>query len=70
MDFHLTVCSHLTVAEAHLIADHLEQRIEEEIPGADVTIHIEPCPSCECPADRKECESLDQLMKSLKSAQR
>lgn len=68
MDFHLTVCSHLSVAEAHLIADHLEMRIEEEIPGADVTIHIEPCPSCECPASREECESLDKLKKRLESA--
>lgn len=49
MDFHLTVCKHLTVAEAHDIADHLEKRIQEDIPGADVTIHIEPCRRDDCP---------------------
>ncbi len=49
MDFHLTVCKHLSVEEAHSIADHLEKRIEADIRGADVTIHIEPCQRLECP---------------------
>jgi divalent metal cation (Fe/Co/Zn/Cd) transporter len=54
MDFHLTVCKHLTVEEAHAIADHLEKRIQEEIRGSDVTIHIEPCRRADCPG-REEC---------------
>jgi ferrous-iron efflux pump FieF len=49
MDFHLTVCKHLTVEEAHAIADELEKKIEREIIGADVTIHIEPCRKDNCP---------------------
>jgi cation diffusion facilitator family transporter len=49
MDFHLTVCKHLSVEQAHAIADHLEQRIEQQIRGADVTIHIEPCMREDCP---------------------
>jgi ferrous-iron efflux pump FieF len=49
MDFHLTVCKHLTVEEAHAIADQLEHTIEREILGADVTIHIEPCERENCP---------------------
>lgn len=49
MDFHLTVCKHLSVEEAHAIADHLEKRIEQQIAGADVTIHIEPCMREDCP---------------------
>jgi len=62
IDFHLTVCKHLSVAEAHAIADHLEKRIQEDIPGSDVTIHIdpcqqEPCPGIEaCPADKTRLE--------------
>jgi divalent metal cation (Fe/Co/Zn/Cd) transporter len=62
MDFHLTVCKHLSVEEAHSIADHLEKRIQQEIPGADVTIHIEPClrPDCpgpaQCPVDKTRIE--------------
>jgi cation diffusion facilitator family transporter len=57
IDFHLTVCKHLTVKEAHEIADHLEERIRARIHGTDVTIHIEPCirPDCHernpCPKD-------------------
>ncbi len=54
MDFHLTVCKHLTVDEAHQISDHLENRIQDEILGADVTIHIEPCQRQECPG-REAC---------------
>jgi len=49
MDFHLTVCRHLTVEAAHEIADALEKRIEDSVPGADVTIHMEPCRTHQCP---------------------
>lgn len=48
IDFHLTVCKHLTVKEAHEIADHLEERIRSRIGGSDVTIHIEPCIRHDC----------------------
>jgi cation diffusion facilitator family transporter len=54
MDFHLTVCKLLTVEEAHDIADQLEKKIEQEIPGSDVTIHIEPCQRHACPG-RENC---------------
>jgi cation diffusion facilitator family transporter len=53
MDFHLTVCKHLTVEQAHSIADHLEERIREQIAGSDVTIHIEPCQRADCPGYEK-----------------
>ncbi len=56
MDFHLTVCKHLSVEEAHAIADHLEKRIEEDIRGADVTIHVEPCRRPDCPG-REHCSA-------------
>jgi len=49
MDFHLTVCRNMTVEAAHEIADELEKKIEKEINGADVTIHIEPCHRDVCP---------------------
>lgn len=54
MDFHLTVCRHLSVEQAHQIADHLENRIRKKIRGADVTIHIEPCEKEDCPG-REAC---------------
>ncbi|WP_432821905.1 cation diffusion facilitator family transporter [Trichloromonas sp.] len=56
MDFHLTVCKELTVKEAHDIADELEKKIEREILGSDVTIHIEPCQRSECPG-RQNCHT-------------
>jgi ferrous-iron efflux pump FieF len=55
MDFHLTVCRNMTVEDAHEISDQLERKIEAEIPGADVTIHIEPCGRNHCPGNN-ECQ--------------
>jgi cation diffusion facilitator family transporter len=42
IDMHLMVDSHLTVAECHTICDRLEHDIHERLPGAVVTIHMEP----------------------------
>ncbi|MCW8858709.1 MAG: cation diffusion facilitator family transporter [Deltaproteobacteria bacterium] len=55
MDFHLEVCKDMTVNEAHELTDSLEKKIEREIPGADVIIHIEPCRVDNCPG-RENCE--------------
>ncbi|MBN1956590.1 MAG: cation transporter [Desulfuromonadales bacterium] len=55
MDFHLEVCKDMTVAEAHKLTDSLEKKIEREIPGANVIIHIEPCAVELCPG-RENCE--------------
>lgn len=53
MDFHLTVCKHLTVQEAHDLADRLEETIANKIRGANVTIHVEPCRRPDCPGTDK-----------------
>ncbi|MEX0799727.1 MAG: cation diffusion facilitator family transporter [Dehalococcoidia bacterium] len=42
IDMHLMVDSDLTVAECHTICDRLEHAISERLPGAVVTIHMEP----------------------------
>ncbi|MFK5925686.1 MAG: cation diffusion facilitator family transporter [Desulfuromusa sp.] len=55
MDFHLEVCKDMTVADAHKLTDSLEKRIEKEIPGANVIIHIDPCIVDDCPG-RENCE--------------
>ncbi|MEA3362509.1 MAG: cation diffusion facilitator family transporter [Thermodesulfobacteriota bacterium] len=49
MDFHLEVCKDMTVAEAHKLTSSLKKRIEREIPGSNVIIHIEPCMIDHCP---------------------
>jgi len=49
IDFHLTVCKHLSVEEAHDITDYIEKKIGERIIGTDVTIHVEPCRQHDCP---------------------
>ncbi len=58
IDFHLTVCKHLSVDEAHHITDTLEAKIAERVNGADVTIHIEPCQLADCPG-RDQCPALN-----------
>ncbi len=55
IDFHMTVCKHLTVVEAHKLTDKLEDEIIEAVGGVDVTIHVEPCIIEECVHD-KRCE--------------
>ncbi|MEA3545374.1 MAG: cation diffusion facilitator family transporter [Thermodesulfobacteriota bacterium] len=55
MDFHLEVCKDMTVVEAHKLTDSLKKKIETEIPGANVIIHIEPCIANDCPG-REKCE--------------
>jgi len=49
MDFHLEVCKEMTVAESHKLVDSLERKIEREIPGANVIIHVDPCDAADCP---------------------
>ena len=57
IDFHLTVCKHLSVDEAHGITDYLEDKIAAHVRGADVTIHVEPCQEANCPG-RQDCPAL------------
>lgn len=48
IDLHLVLHRSLSVGQAHALCDHLEEHIEEALPGTDITIHVEPCGS-ECP---------------------
>ncbi|MBY0255938.1 MAG: cation diffusion facilitator family transporter [Methylobacterium organophilum] len=42
IDFHLVVPGAMTVEDSHAICDRLESALETTIPGAVVTIHVEP----------------------------
>lgn len=42
IDFHLVVPGIMSVDTAHDICDRIEQAIGEKVPGARVTIHVEP----------------------------
>ena len=44
-ELHLSVDGSLSVAEAHELTDHLENELKEELPNANMTIHVEPKPS-------------------------
>ena len=57
IDFHLTICKHLTVDESHHVTEVLEQEIEEQISNADITIHVEPCSQPDCPGHSTRCNA-------------
>ena len=42
IQFHLVVPASITVTEAHDICDRVEHALWETVPGARVTIHVEP----------------------------
>ncbi len=42
IDFHLVVPGDSTVEAAHSICDRIEAALKDEVPGAQITIHIEP----------------------------
>jgi cation diffusion facilitator family transporter len=43
VEFHLVVDKDLTVEKAHRMSDELTQAIKAKLPGATITIHVEPC---------------------------
>ncbi len=46
LDFHILVDGNMPIAEAHAIADNIEDRIKNEFPTvADVMVHVEPEPA-------------------------
>lgn len=42
VEFHLLVPGHLTVRQAHALTGEIEVAVKEALPGAQVTVHIEP----------------------------
>ncbi|MBN9673396.1 cation diffusion facilitator family transporter [Roseibium aggregatum] len=42
IDFHLVVPGEMSVEAAHDICDRIEEAISEDVPGARITIHVEP----------------------------
>ncbi len=42
VDFHLLVPGRWTVQEAHDLTERVEAAVREALPGAEVTVHIEP----------------------------
>ena len=53
IDFKLVVPRVMTVARAHEVTDSIESEIDGSLPGAIVTIHVEPC---EVPRDHCDAE--------------
>ncbi len=55
IDLHLVMPRHISVREAHDMADHLEEDIKQRLGDTDVTIHVEPCDG-NCPECQIVCE--------------
>ncbi|MBT3363182.1 MAG: cation transporter [Chloroflexi bacterium] len=43
IDLHLTMAKNLTLEEAHIICNHIEDELENTLPGSNAIIHCEPC---------------------------
>ena len=42
IEFHMIVDASMTVEQSHVICDRLENALREEVPGARISIHVEP----------------------------
>jgi cation diffusion facilitator family transporter len=42
IDLHLVVSKGMSVENAHILCDHLEEHIKEHLPRTEVVIHVEP----------------------------
>ncbi|MDD1719698.1 MAG: cation diffusion facilitator family transporter [Methanoregulaceae archaeon] len=62
IDLHLTVPGDATIEQAHDLADHLEADLRVEFPGANITIHQEPCGHvCETCSSNGTCGSVCRI---------
>jgi cation diffusion facilitator family transporter len=43
IDFHLVVCSQMTVEASHAVCDEMESQLNQLFPRVSVNIHVEPC---------------------------
>ena len=55
VDLHLVVSKNLSVNDAHLLSDHLEEDLQMEFPRSSITIHFEPCDE-NCHSCRSNCK--------------
>ncbi len=52
-ELHLSVDGSLSVNEAHELTDHLENELKDELPNANLTIHVEPKKLTSPPQDKR-----------------
>jgi cation diffusion facilitator family transporter len=52
-ELHLSVDGSLSVQEAHDLTDHLENELKQELPNANLTIHVEPKKPKASPEDKR-----------------
>ena len=52
-ELHLSVDGSLSVSEAHDLTDHLENELKDELPNANLTIHVEPKKPTASPQDKR-----------------
>jgi divalent metal cation (Fe/Co/Zn/Cd) transporter len=42
VDLHVTMDGSITLAESHRVTERIETKVQTILPGADVTVHVEP----------------------------
>jgi len=49
VDLHVTMDGNRTLNEAHALTEKVEKKVQELLPGSDVTVHVEPIEMAETP---------------------
>lgn len=49
VDLHVTMNGNRTLNEAHALTEKVEKKVQELLPGSDVTVHVEPIEMAETP---------------------
>lgn len=68
IDLHLVTCPHVTVQEAHDLADRLEHEVSQRLSDTRMVIHVEPCGHDSCPnrgSEKRDAAVCALVQKSL-----
>lgn len=63
IDMHITICREMNLADAHKIADSIENELVSKLENIDVIIHIDPCDQNQCPGV-PDCDRLKSQSKN------
>jgi cation diffusion facilitator family transporter len=65
IDLHLVVPHDKSINSAHVLCERLEEDIKNVLPGADLTVHVEPC-TTECDECELACKPEDKDLSRAK----
>ena len=60
VDLHVTMNGNIHLHRAHAATEEIERQVQEIVPGADVTVHVEPLEAVERPRSKKRVSVRDK----------